>query len=105
MKKYNSKFLVKVACVNFMPSMWYTYYKEKKFWGIIVRKSGVYDDMSGRRLKELPEDTVIKGGCLLEKPYCTLHYVDRNKVTYNFETYNEAKEFSEQFTRNPDWID
>ena len=110
MEKYNLEKLVKIECNDFAKSKWYKYKKNRKFFGIVTQKEGIYFDifdiyeLSDTYLgMEVPKNHTLKNGVVYENPEVILHYqADITKVYY-FNSLDEAKKFTDEITAIGRW--
>jgi hypothetical protein len=106
MKKYNLDKLVKVECNNFYYSMRYSYQKKIKFLGITIKKEGIYDDLFREYLGfDPPKNHSLIDNVVYNNPDVTLYYQGNYSKTYHFDSYNEAKNFSDKITEIGRWQD
>lgn len=104
MEAYNLEKLVKVRLNNFYESGRYEYKKEKKFFWRSNQKEGVYMSLWGDYLGlEVPENHTLKNGVVYENPEVILYYQGGISKTYYFDTYEKAKDFYNEMTKNSKW--
>ena len=105
MTKYNLDKLVKIKCNDFYPSKWYRFEKEKKWFGIVTVKEGIYREIFENYLGvKVPETHTLKNGIVYENPEVVLHYEAGHSKTYYFNSFDEAKKFADEITENGRWL-
>jgi hypothetical protein len=106
MEKYNLDKLVKVECNDFYISRRYDYQNEIKFLGITISKEGIYDNLYHKYLGfDPPQYYTLKDKEIYNNPEVILHYQGNYSKTYYFDSYNEAKNFSDKITELGRWQD
>lgn len=104
MTKYNLEKLVKIECNDFYPARFYSYKKEKKFFGFVTQKEGFYSNTLYNYLGlEAPKNYTLKNGVLYENPQVILYYQSDYSKTYYFNSFDEAKKFSDEITKKGRW--
>jgi hypothetical protein len=104
MNKYNLDKLVKVECNDFYPARWYRYEKEKKFFGFVTQKAGIYKEVWDNYLGlEVPKNHTLKNGVVYENPEVILHYQADHSKVYYFNSFDEAKKFADEITALGRW--
>jgi hypothetical protein len=93
MEKYNLDKLVKVVCKDYTPTSWYTFKKEKRVLGLVVRDEGIYN-VFGRSV-DIPEYHTVAEGIVYRNPHVILSYEGDYEKTYIFDTHKEAEKFAE----------
>lgn len=103
MKSYNLDKLVKVEVYKERIDDFYSFKKEIKFLGIVIRDEGFYSILHDYQ-KECPENHVCINGKVYLKPRIYLTFVNEYTEMY-FETYDEALKFhSEIVQKRHNWI-
>lgn len=76
-----------------------TFRREKKFWGIAVRKAGWYDALDENKGMDYPEEyakvSFPTGGKGYYKPHVIIRTTDRNRHHKYFDTLKEAQEYAD----------
>ena len=104
MNRYNLDKLVKVECNDFCPSIWYRYEKEKKFFGFVTQKEGIYTEVWNNYLGlEVPKNHTLKNGVVYENPEVILHYEAGHSKVYYFNSFEKAKKFADEVTTLGRW--
>ena len=99
MNKYNLDKLVKIECNDFYPSNWYRFEKEKKRFGIVTVKEGIYHEPWDNYLGfKVPETHTLINGIVYENPEVILHYQAGHSKVYYFNSFDEAKKFTDEIT-------
>lgn len=106
MTKYNLDKLIKVKVSDFYPAIWYEYRLEKKYFGFIFQKEGIYDDCIKYEYLgfKIPEGHILKDKVLYEKPEVLMTFVSGYKTVKIFDTLEEAKTFAEEITKGKNWL-
>lgn len=104
MIKYNLDKLVKIHYHDFMPAYWYSYKKEKRFFGIVIQKCGIYENILGDYIGfDIPENHTLEGFVIYENPKVILSYENDEDVVYYFENFMDAKKFADKISNNGRW--
>lgn len=104
MQFYNTEFLIRIEVNDSYESRRYVYkpFKRGNFWRS-EQKEGIYDTLldylvNDDNFLEIRDKTVYR------RPNVKLCYLDKSKITYVFDTFEQAKEFAAKFTVNEKWI-
>lgn len=105
MDKYNIDKLVKVQYKDFERSRYYTYVKQKRFLSFVIQKEGIYINVWGDYIGlNVPQDHTLKDCVIYENPKVILYYQGDYSKTYYFNSFIEAKKFSDEITSIGTWI-
>lgn len=103
MTKYNLDKIVKITVCDFFPARYFTYNKEVKFLGVIIKKSGIYDFI-GYFAGYIPENHTLKENVLYENPEVEIWFQDKSRMKFYFNSFEEAKRFEEKITKTGNWL-
>lgn len=98
MNLFNKHQIVSIRVNDFYESNWYVWKNEKRIFGFITRKAGIYFNFLGSEYKgeELENHTTIDG-VVYENPEVVFKFSNGEKRVCFFMTFESAKKFAEEF--------
>lgn len=98
MKKINKEQITQIRIIDFYPARWYKLLSEKKLFGFIIKKAGIYNDCVSLTYIGIdpPKNHTIIEGHLYENPEVVIHLSDRSQHHKSFISMEDAKSWVNQ---------
>lgn len=105
MVHYNLDKLIAIEITDLAKSERYVYKEEKRLFGFLLRKAGVYKTHNFLAdFINVQNQYVLKDKVIYVKPKIILTYQDNISKIYLFDTYKEAENFRNEILKNGEYI-